>query len=84
MKKTIKTKLNKKIKALRALLGLTQKAFSKVVGVSRVRIAEWEGGRGAPNSERMRLLINLGKKHKFEFTTDDILEIGRGAQKKKA
>ena len=76
----MKKQLSKKIKALRAIMNLTQEELAKIVGVARNRIWSWETGKGAPSSSKMELLIRIGKKHNIDFTIKDILGIGRNYQ----
>ena len=80
---SMKKQLSKKIKLLRSKMGLSQADMAKIAGVAKNRIWSWETGDGAPSSSRMKALIKLGKKHDIEFTMDDVLEIGRGDNKKK-
>jgi DNA-binding transcriptional regulator YiaG len=49
------------VRTLRARLGLTQAALSRLVGVSPAAVVQWERGRAAPAGANRRALIALRK-----------------------
>ena len=50
------------IKSLRSRLGLTQEAFAKVMGVSRIAtVSEWENGSRNPSGSAVKLMELLEK-----------------------
>ncbi|MES2201710.1 MAG: helix-turn-helix domain-containing protein [candidate division FCPU426 bacterium] len=50
---------SKSIKELRQKLGLTQKAFARLVLVEPAAVQSWEQGRRVPDSSRMAILFML-------------------------
>ena len=56
----------KTIKALRAKLGFTQKAFAQLLQLETATVASWEQGWRVPDNKSMAMLIIM-EKHPKEF-----------------
>ena len=50
------------VKAIRARLGVSQKRFAALAGVTPVAVYFWESGRTTPSLEKETILLKLGKR----------------------
>lgn len=53
---------------LRNRAGLSQEALARVMGLSRMTIANWERGKTEPSASQVKLLADI-----FGVTTDQLL-----------
>lgn len=53
---------------LRNRAGLSQEALARVMGISRMTIANWEQGKTEPSASQVKLLADI-----FGVTTDQLL-----------
>jgi len=53
----------KKIKKLRAAMGLTQEQFAAAVGVTYATVNRWENGNANPQPLALRRIEELSKEH---------------------
>ncbi len=51
--------IKKEVKELRFALGLTQKSFSKLIGVSESAVKQWESGRCYPSPPHMKVILGI-------------------------
>lgn len=54
-----------KLGSLRSVLGMTQEAFAKELGVAQGVVSSWEGGQYAPSAENYMKLGNLAGERKL-------------------
>jgi len=58
-----KQNIVKKIKKLRAAMGLTQEQFAAAVGVTYATVNRWENGNANPQPLALRRIEELSKEH---------------------
>ena len=58
------------IRVIRAILGMTSKAFAKVVGVAQNTVTGWESGRSVPNASSRFVIAELCKSRGIVFRKD--------------
>lgn len=58
----VKEDIPKKIRDLRAALGLTQEQFAAKIGVTFSTVNRWENGKGKPSPLAMKQIQQLAKK----------------------
>lgn len=58
------------IKELREKMFLTQKEFSKIIGVSYETINRWENGRFNPSMKEKKKIYELCQKYSVEYRED--------------
>ncbi len=61
------------IKKLRLALGLEQAEFGKEFDVTAGTVCNWETGRRAPRLPKIRLMIELARRHKIKLVIEDFL-----------
>lgn len=59
---------NEKLQALRKQKGLTQEELARKLCVSRTAVSKWELGRGYPNIDSLKILVDF-----FDTTLDEVL-----------
>ena len=60
--------MGRRIAALRRQAGLSQEALARVMGLSRMTIANWEQGKTEPSASQVKILADI-----FGVTTDQLL-----------
>ena len=65
-----------KLKELRKLKGLTQEELADILHISRSAVAKWEQGKGVPNKESIKDIVEFFGVSKEElFSVEDTLEV---------
>jgi len=59
--------LNRIIRYIRAVSGLSQEKFADEIGVTRLTVARWESGTSIPNKIAQAGIYNVAKKHNVQF-----------------
>ena len=59
------TSLPKAIRRLRDEMVLTQEVFSELVGVNRLAVIKWEGGKESPSLKTLQRLVHLGLDERY-------------------
>ena len=80
---TYRKPIGKKIRNIRKSLGYSQLEFSKVVGVTKSAVANWENGYNHPNNDRLKVIAGLGNttvnqllnsNPLSDYSTDELLQ----------
>jgi DNA-binding transcriptional regulator YiaG len=61
------------IKNLRMALCLQQKEFAALIDVTESSVCNWESGRRSPRLPKIRKMMELAKKNKIKFNSEDFL-----------
>ena len=67
----------KRVRALRARLGLSQGALAEELGMRQQTVSEWETGRHEPRGASVRLLGMIAERSEFEYVPQSRLPVGR-------
>jgi len=66
-------KVKENIKKLRLALGYEQAEFAKEFDVTAGTVCNWESGRRLPRLPKIRLMVELAKRHKIKVAVEDFL-----------